>query len=222
MFDRFLDSFEKSTEKYQWLGMSWQMWTSIGLSCLALALALLCPASPYKWFVFLGMACSSLGDFLLSPHPIAQKIYRKADLQLIVGGSAFAVAHCFYAYGFIEKAKTGGGLPFATWICFGALFCLAVVGLSVCNLKNKKPHWGFTLATMIYGGLICLDCSTVLGAAISVGNLAGWLTVLGAASFYASDAILLAGAVGPTKIKHYAAWIWITYPVAQILLVCFA
>ena len=222
MFDRWLDAYEKSTEKYKWLGMSWQMWVSIALSSTALLLAILCPASPYKWFIFLGMLLSTLGDFLLSPHPLAKKVYQKADCQLLVGGGAFAVAHCFYAYGFMQKAKAGGGLPLATWICFGILFFVAVVGLGICNLKNKNPRWGFTRATMIYGGLICLDCAMVFGSAVQVGTTFSWIAVLGAASFYASDAILLAGAVGPTKIRHYEAWIWITYPVAQILLVWFA
>ena len=220
MTDKFLQTFENSMNKYRFLGWSWCMWSSVGFSVLALTLALLCPSAPYKWFCFAGMAFSTLGDWLLSPFTPLRRHF--GDNMLLVGGSAFAVAHCFYAFGFYKKALAQGGLHFSARICFGLILTLAVVGLSVANAKNKKPNWAFTAATMLYGGFICLNCSMIFGSAVASGTLGAWLTVLGAALFYASDAILLLGAVGPTKVKYYDAWIWITYPVAQALLVCFA
>ena len=217
---RFLAAYEASTEK-RWHHFSWQMFLSIGFSILALLLAIFCPALPYKWFCFGGMALSSLGDFLLSPHPIAKKIYGKGN-RLIVGGSAFAIAHCVYAYAFYQKAKMHGGLPGFTWICFAVLFSFAAILLVLENEKNKKPNYGFLMAILVYEALICFNCTMIFGSAVAGGNAKDYLAFLGAGFFFASDAILLAGVVGPKTIPFYEAWIWITYPLAQILLICCA
>lgn len=217
MLNKFLDAYEESTEKYRVFGMSWQMILSFCYSLTALLLAIFFPASPWKWFCFIGMIFSSLGDVFLTKYSVFHR-FIKGDL-LVFGGSAFAIAHGFYAYGFRQKAIAHGGVPDAWWIFFGVMFVLAAIGLSLCTSKNEKPNWPLTFGMIFYAACICLNGSMIFSAAVASGNFAGYLALFGFLCFYISDAILLCGVVGPKKIKHYDGWIWITYSLAQLLLI---
>lgn len=220
--NRFLEGYRRINQKYRVLGMSWQMLMSLAFVVLALLLALLCPASPWKWWCFVAMGLSFLGDVMLTPASLFGKLW-KGD-PLVFGGTVFAFAHMAYAFCFYRKAQHFGGLsPFCA-VFGGGLFVLAVIGLVLCHRRNPKEDRNYPLlfGILLYAALICLNCTMVFGSALAAENTGGWISVAGALSFYVSDAILLCGAIGPKKIAYYDEWIWVFYPLGQLLLVACA
>lgn len=216
MLDRLMEAYKQYTEKHRWLGMRPQMAMSVGLFGLAAGLAIGIP-TPIRILCAVGMLLSLLGDFLLSPDSSLRKGHYGDPLWY--GGSAFALAHVCYAVGFWLKATEAGAFPlYALAVGLPALFGGWFLYIRS-HRANPTGNLPLLVGALLYWMLICLNVTAVCGALLANPSLGAAVAVAGILSFAVSDAILLCGAVGPRTIPYYDQWIWVFYPIGQLLLI---
>jgi hypothetical protein len=139
------------------------------------------PFVGYAVFVFLGMACSFVGDLLMArviPLPV----------HPIPGIVAFGVAHVFYILGCVQIAQVLGAADGRIWAV--AVLALELLGVVLWRTLIYSPEASPVLAYGALGYALLLAGTT--GAAIALAIQEPRLTVLavGAVLFLISDAIL--------------------------------
>ena len=149
-------------------------------------------------FVVLGLAFGLAGDVVL---------LRRGSARLPLGALLFGAGHLAYLAGFaVRQAEGGGGVLIA-------VLAVATVLAARSFLPAAYREGGRRLAGIVVAYLAVL-AALLLGAVLG----GGWLAVAGAATFWASDLLLLhARFVGSVRAFDLAATV--TYHLAQIAIV---
>lgn len=170
--------------------------TMVVLFAAALALDVDHP-SVRTWFLIAIVLCL-LGDVLLMlPHDL-----------FVFGLAAFLVGHVAYIVGMHVDGIDGARFSIGVGL---AVIALAVIGTPILRAVRAGPEPELAGPVLAYMAVI----STMVASAIGAGHVAG---IAGAASFYASDA-LIAWNRFLRKTPHAGLAIMVTYHLAQIGLV---
>ena len=188
-----------------------RMMLTINLSLLAIIIFLDRNLSfyNYRMFVFIGMIFSTLGDFAMAG-------ILKSKNKFILGMSLFAVTHFFYISAYISMFSLTQNLKivFITFLCF---YLIIYIIFKSFILSGKKS--AFQLAAMLYGFIIGAMASFSMILFIVNGS-PFLLTALGGIIFMSSDMIIALAEIGKHKIKNKGIYVWITYILAQLLIIC--
>lgn len=154
--------------------------------------------------VSLGLGCGFVGDVLL----LSDKKSR-----FIGGAAAFLAGHVLYAVSFVRALAFWPPL----WQLLSAGGALLVVG--VLAYGTLRRHLGeMKLPVLCYLLAICAMAFFAALRALSAGDLAALLCLIGALCFLLSDYLL---AVGNFKKPFFKMdfWIMLTYLCAQLLII---
>jgi uncharacterized membrane protein YhhN len=164
---------------------------------------------PYAGWVFLGMAASCLGDFIMARLIVLPN-------RLIGGMAAFGVAHLLYITAYIRTLQRAGA-PFpnaglwAGLVIYGAV---SMIGWWMFIRTPEKPK-ALNVGALVYGSWIAVMAACALALAVGVGG-GFWLTALGAVSFIASDFLIGATDIRGRRLANANDWIWLTYVAGQM------
>jgi hypothetical protein len=165
----------------------------------------------YGLLIFVGMACGFLGDLfmagLIVPKP----------RNVIFGILSFGAGHICYIAAFLQAARVldlalgwTGLLTLAVYLAGAVLLWLAAV---------RTPAQGTVMnaGTLGYSLLLTAMGATAMAVALQEPAFA-WLAI-GGLLFIASDLILGSEIMRGTHFRSIGDVIWVTYTVAQMLIV---
>jgi uncharacterized membrane protein YhhN len=129
------------------------------------------PGELFKWLVAAGLLLSLAGDvFLMRPGD-----------YFIPGWGAFLLAHLAYIAAFISD----GGIYWSPWLLlFGLVYGLLLLRFLWPHLRRLRAP------AAIYMLVIIVMAWQAAGRVVQGAGLSGWLAVIGAILFVASDSIL--------------------------------
>lgn len=188
---------------------------SIGLTLLAAALALWARTA-WSAAAALAMAVSAVGDGLLAGYPAC---FQKVKDRLIKGGLVFFAAHCLYMLALVLYARRSVQALLPPFLLPALVFLLlsCLHGYWFCLRGASNVPLSFFAASMAY--LLTVGAHAALAVCVSAQSGGPiWISAVGAALFYLSDAILLAYKYGRVPGKDCSSPVWFTYAPAQLLL----
>lgn len=154
--------------------------------------------SPYGRWILVGLACSWLGDLLLTVD---------ARSGFLGGLLAFALAHVAYGIGFTVRGLAVG------WL-LGAAIPVVVLGVAV--VRWLGPHLEPTLRAPVLAYVVVISVM-VIAAFGTVGADPDWRIAVGAVAFSLSDiAVARNRFVAPGFVNR--AWGLPLYYLGQVLL----
>jgi len=160
-----------------------------------------------SWFVILAILFSWLGDVLLIPHGVK---------WFAAGGISFMISHGFYVLSYCEYVNVFC-LSWYIYVIFGIFFATLVVYV----FWKLKPHlpkplfYPMALYLLING---TMNCFAIFRFFTGI-NLKTVITIIGAFSFFISDATLFfVRFKKESKIKTHFP-VMLTYSIAELLII---
>ena len=162
------------------------------------------------------MCLSFLGDLLLLD---VKKIRNRIPAYFQFGAIAFGMAHICYGVAYMRLLKmTESGVVFnpGSGISLVIMACIWTFFVGVCLKRKKQEYLSVVLFYIIFIGLaFCAVFTYAWAAGIDQWRAVG--AVLGAVAFLLSDFCL--GASRIAGLKCLGRWIWVFYPIGQLLLI---
>ena len=164
----------------------------------------------YSILIFLGMLFCFHGDLTLAGIGPFEKLYKNSFL---IGIASFAIGHSFYTTAFISIYSN------LLWsLCVLSLYILTLFLLAYIFIYNANTPKLLHNASLLYGLIIAFMAT----AAFTVfwGLKRFWiLPAIGGFIFIISDFLIGTSELGKKKVPHYQKLVWITYMVAQLLII---
>ena len=188
---------------------------SATLVLLALLCLILFPKQD-RWWCLLAMVMSFAGDVLLLD---ITAIRRRIRYYFPLGALFFGIAHICYAKAYMTLLKAVDISETANPGTVSAVCIIAVLlgYFVISGIKRKK----YSYLPIVFFYILCIGTAfvTILTYACAVGifSLRGMGSMLGAIAFLLSDFCL--GASRIAGLKRLGRWIWVFYPVGQMLLI---
>ena len=192
-----------------------RMGSSVALvitGCIAYAIWRHSPAGRYAWWIALGMALGTVGDFfnanLLTFIPLKEPV-----IGVIL---SFGLGHFAYIIGIVGLGRLAGLRDRRAMIL--AVIAWQIVGLvgwyyvAWLGEKNRDVVW----PALPYSLLLAGTAGVASGLALQERRLTG--LALGGALFLASDLILAVG-MFRGSFRHQSEAVWLTYGPGQMLIV---
>lgn len=167
--------------------------------------------SRYGLWIAAGMAFGLLGDIfmagLIVPKP----------RHVIFGILAFGAGHVFYILAFRQAAAVLGLNSGPVWLWSLTIYLAAAALLWAWLVRTPGRGPALTYGTLGYSLLLAVMAGSA--AALAVQNTAFLLLAVGGLLFIVSDLILGSELMRRTHFPFIGDAIWITYSVAQMLIV---
>lgn len=188
---------------------------SAGLVLLAAVCLILFSGCDRLWCLA-AMVLSFAGDVLLLNIPA---IRRRIRCYFPLGALAFGIAHVCYGKAYMTLLEAVEGRISTNT---GTALAMCVIGVlmgyfAVSAIKRKK----YSYLPIVFFYLLCIGTafSSVFTYAYAAGftKLRSLGSALGAITFLMSDFCL--GASRIAGVKKLGRWIWVFYPVGQVLLI---
>lgn len=165
----------------------------------------------YGLLVFVGMACGLLGDLfmagLIVPKP----------RNVIFGILSFGAGHIFYIAAFLQAARVLDlALGWTGLITLGVYLAAAVL-LWLAAVRTPSQGTVMNAGTLGYSLLLTAMGATAMALALQDAAFV-WLAA-GGLLFIASDLLLGSEIMRGTHFRSIGDVIWVTYTVAQMLIV---
>ncbi|MCS6844874.1 MAG: lysoplasmalogenase [Caldilineales bacterium] len=165
---------------------------------------------PYAFFLLLGMAFGLLGDLFMA------RLIVPAPNHVIFGILAFGVGHLWYIAAFGQARQVLAPEAGVAWPVVG-LYLAAAVGLWWAFVREPAQGAVLNVGTLGYSLLLSGMAAAAASLALAVPVL--WPAALGGVFFMASDLILGAEIMRGRYFPGIGDAVWITYTVAQMLIV---
>ncbi|MGM9989037.1 MAG: lysoplasmalogenase family protein [Bacillaceae bacterium] len=166
--------------------------------------------SYYPLLIFMGMFCSAIGDVIMARLlPLKERLY---------GGMLFfAFAHVFYIAAYFRLLQHNNASYFVIFSSLAIGFILLSFIWRKIAYSPERPL-SFNIATLSYA-LIIGTMGIVAGTVAYYSNGSFILPVIGAFIFVISDSLIAISEIQKKNFVHSALWVWITYVIAQLLIV---
>ena len=185
------------------------------LLLFAVACALFLPSKDRVWCLA-AMGLSFLGDLLLLD---VKEIRNRVSAYFQLGATAFGMAHICYGAAYLTLLKmTEAGAVFnlGSGISLTVMACIWTFFVGSCLKRKKQGYLSVVLFYILFIGLaFCAVFTYAWAAGIGQWRSAG--AVFGAIAFVISDFCL--GASRIAGLKRLGRWIWVFYPIGQLLLI---
>ena len=192
----------------------WQLPQSFLLGLFAtlvwLAAARGTPLSALGLLAAFGISCGFLGDLFMAD------VFHQKN-HVLLGMAAFAAGHIFYMLGFREIAlhfslhnlTDYAAALVVLWTLAGVIWWLLV--------RSPTGQRTMQYAALVYALFLASMAAYALGLALQ--QSAFWPLAVGAALFLLSDALIAARLFGGRRFRSMGDVIWVTYIIAQTLIV---
>ncbi len=169
-----------------------------------------------KIICVLGMVFAFMGDIFLNYPPNDLK----DEFDILLGGSAFAMAHLIYCISYAIKITRNGFSYFNFGVVFAIILLLAITVYFIYKTKNtsKKKRLYMAIAYLWITGINYITIFSYSFSAKSIESLA----MLGGILFLASDVIIGLEKLNNLKSKLARELVWWLYPIGQMLIIIMA
>lgn len=193
--------------------MSRHFFITCGLSLYGVVLAL-CFQTGDRWLCALAMILSTLGDLLLMDFRHIGRVLL-GDL-FTWGAGAFMLSHAVYCMAFLEILRWKGFQVASAGLWIG----LGITALVIVWFIVKAGRMDALVALcMVYALCIGMDLALSCSFAWQIRSIRS-LAAVGVALFFLSDVFI--GLSKLLGIREYGKYVWIFYPIGQVLLLTFA
>ena len=186
-----------------------------GLVLFAAVCAVFMPSKDRTWCLA-AMVLSFLGDLLLLD---VKMIRNKVSAYFQWGAMLFAAAHLCYGVAYLTLLKrTDAGMVFNQGSGI-SLVIMAVIWIFFVGACLKRKKRGYLVVVLLYTLFIGFAFFAVFTYAWAAG-IGQWRSVgavFGIAAFVISDFCL--GASRIAGLKRLGRWIWVFYPIGQLMLI---